>query len=244
MDRPTPEVPAAAVGRSITKLYRKYEDKDIYIFGCGPSLFQIDPERFRDEVCFGINFAFEAMPHIDWHFAHVIETYEAMKKVVDPAKMILPETLVRQWNRGQQPILPNRIAPDSPKSYIYPIQDPYSKLLTSKSTAIEKDTSIFTWSCTTHSAIHLAAYMGAKNIYLVGVDYKPFPGGHTHFESKHLPSYGEQSWNAMSKHRKGDHWLANELKKQGVNVINLSQKTMAARKPIQRVRRTKPSYKR
>ena len=48
----------------------------------------------------------------------------------------------------------------------------------------------------------------------------------------------------MSKHRKGDHWLANELKKQGVNVINLSQKTMAARKPIQRVRRTKPSYKR
>ena len=183
----------------------------------------MNPEDYRNELCFGINFAFEKMPYIDYHFLHVIEVYEAIREVVDNRKLILPESLVPQWYRQPSQIkYKNRIPPDNPEVLVYPIQDPKEKSLARKNLSLQADARIFTWSTTTHSAIHLAAYMGARNIFLIGMDYQLFPGGKVHFDSKYYPAYGQQDWNANRKHRQGEEWLAQNLGRQGVRLRNLS----------------------
>lgn len=208
---------------SITALHKKFAGQDIYIFGTGPSLFDAEPEAFKDKLCFGINYAFEVMPYIDYTFVHVIETYDAIRKVFPNEKLVLPESLVRQWYKERKKnITPVRIEAQNEKAYIYPIQNPYERNLNNKHVRINRETQIFTWSTTTHSAIHLAAYCGAKNIFLIGVDYKLYPNGQVHFESRYSPIYGAQNWNANKKHRQGDEWLEKELAKLGVNLKNLS----------------------
>lgn len=224
-ERPATPGNTLAIGKKIFSLFQQFQNKDIYIFGNGPSLFQINPEDYKDKICFGINFSFEFMPYMDYIFVHVIETYQAIQKVVDNRKLVLPDTLVRQWYRdSNKNIKPNRIQTQNEKAYIYPCQNPAERNINKKHVLLEKGTEIFTWSTTTHSAIHLAAYMGAKNIFLIGVDYQLFPNGKVHFESKYSSIYGTQNWNANRKHRQGDLWLANQLKMQGVSLINLSDK--------------------
>lgn len=211
--------------QSIQALYQKYQGQTIYVFGTGPSLFQADPAFFEDKICFGINFAFEIMPHIDYHFAHVIECYELMRTLVDNKKLVLPETLVRQWHREPAKRLgPNRMPVENPEAFIYPIQDPRLNNLSMKHLSLKQNASIFTWSTTTHSAIHLAAYMGAKKIRLIGVDYQTYPNGKVHFNSKLSPEYSNQDWNANRKHQQGDRWLTGQLYARGVRLENWSVK--------------------
>jgi hypothetical protein len=220
---PLSKLTKKAKGRSITELAGRYKGEDIYIFGTGPSIFEIDPEDYRNRLCFGINFAFEIMPYIDYHFVHVIEVFQIIRKQVDNKKLILPESLVPQWYRQQERRKPqSRIPPDCPEAFIYPIQDARERNLSKKHVQLDRDTSFFTWSTTSHSAIHVAAYMGAKRIFLIGMDYQLYPNGKVHFESEHYPEYGQQDWNANKKHKQGDEWLARMLKNHQVEVINQS----------------------
>jgi hypothetical protein len=143
--------------------------------------------------------------------------------------MILPKTLVRQWYREREKNRkPHRLPVEDKEVLVYPIQNPYERNIDKKQLNLDRDTSFFTWSTTTHSAIHAAAYMGARNIYLIGVDYRLFPNGKVHFDSRHSPLYGAQNWNANSKHRQGDEWLKRQLKQRNINLVNLS--TPPARK--------------
>lgn len=209
--------------KSLSQLYKKYEGKDIYIFGTGPSLFRVNPDDFKDKICFGINYSFEVMPHMDYIFVHVIETHETIRRVVDNTKLILPNTLVRQHYRDPaKNILPHRIKTENPEAFIYKIQDPTEKYIDNKHIDFDIDARIFTWSTTTHSAIHIAAYMGAKNIFLVGVDYKLYPDHKVHFKSQYDKNYWKQDWNANNKHREGDIWLANALDAMRIKVKNCS----------------------
>jgi 2-polyprenyl-3-methyl-5-hydroxy-6-metoxy-1,4-benzoquinol methylase len=219
-------------GRSIEELWRKFEGENIYIFGGGPSLLKVNPEDFRDKICFGINYSFEKMPYMDYILVHEIETYESIRQVIDNKKFLLPETLVRHYYADKRnKDSPHRIPTENPEAYIYPIQNPYEKNISAKDIRLTKNANIFTWSCTTHSAIHLAAYMGAKNIFLIGVDYKLFADGKVHFDTNHNLIYGEQNWNVNQKHKFGDEWIAKELKKYAVNVVNLSGQYIAKLEP-------------
>lgn len=216
--------------RSYTDLYQQFKGEDIYIFGCGPSLLNIDPEVYQDKVCFSINYAFEFMPYMDYYFIHVMETYEVIHKIVDNTKLILPETLVRQWYREKaKNIKPSRIKPDNKEVILYPCQNPYEKNIKNKLIYLDKNAKIFTWSSTSHSAIHMAAYMGAKRIFLLGMDYQLFANGKVHFNSKYDASYGKQNWNANFKHKQGEEWLSQQLVKNNIQLVNLSKKLSVSR---------------
>lgn len=209
---------------SIKELYQRYQGEDIYLFGTGPSLFKVDPAAYEDKICFGINYSFEVMPHMDHIFVHVVETYDAICRVVDNKKLVLPETLVHQWYKEpRKNKRPSRIPTHNTEALIYRIQDPREKNLNKKRISLAEDTDFFTWSCTTHSAIHIAAYAGAKNIYLIGMDYKLFPDGKVHFESKHSKIYGQQNWHALKKHQAGDEWITKKLEILGVNVLHFEE---------------------
>lgn len=207
------------VAKSISSLYKKYEGQDIYIFGTGPSLFKVNADDFKDKICLGINYSFEVMPYMDYIFVHVIESYEAIRGVVDNSKLILPKTLVRQHHRDpSKNILPQRIETDNPEAFLYPIQDPSEKNIENRHVHLAIDSNIFVWSTTTHSAIHIAAYMGAKNIFLIGVDYGMYPDKRVHFKSKHNSTYWQQDWNANNKHQEGDLWLKKALGEMDIKV--------------------------
>jgi hypothetical protein len=209
--------------RSIQHLYQQFAGQDIYIFGTGPSLMQADKAYFKDKICMGINFAFEVLPVMTYILVHDLETYEVIRKLIDNRKLILSETLVNQASSlpGQRH-LPHRVPVQNDQAWIYPIQDPYEKNINNKKLDLDKEASIFTWSTTTHSAIHLAAYMGAKQIFLIGVDYQLYPNGRVHFPSHHSTAYAQQNWNAHAKHQIGDRWLADRLGKMGIALTNLS----------------------
>lgn len=213
-------------GKSVRELYRKYEGEDLYIFGSGPSLFKVDPEEFRDKICLGINYVFEVIPHLDFILFHDRGVYEALKDVVDNEKFLMPEALwevfrVNDGPQAQRNQIRRTLTPvRNDRAWIYEIQEPYEKVIDNKCITLEKDAKIFTWSATTHSAIHLAAYMGAKNIFLIGVDYVPYPNGRAHFDSKYNAEYGQQLWISIN-HRIGDEWLTRELMHHGVHVENI-----------------------
>ena len=213
------DVPQQEKQQSIRALYQKYAQQDVYIFGNGPSLFKVKLEDFKDKICFGINYSFEVMPYMDYILVHEVETYNSIKNVLPNNKLLLPETLVRHhFGDGRVEKGPHRIATTNKEAWIYPIQNPYQKNINAKNVCLNKEATIFTWSTTTHSAIHLAAYMGAKNIFLIGVDYKLFPNGKVHFDSKYSSIYGQQKWNANKKHRQGDEWLKKALAEKGGSV--------------------------
>ena len=213
-------------GKSIVDLFQKYSGEDIFIFGTGPSLFKINPEEYSNKICFSINYAFEHMPNIDYYLCHVKEVYDILRGTVDNEKLILPENLVGRFYTDRSKIrYKERVETESELGYIYPIQDPYERNIERKHVRIEKITRFFTWSTTTHSAIHIAAYMGAKNIYLIGMDYVNYPSGKVHFDSKYDVEFVLQDWSANTKHKAGDFWLAEQLTKSGIKLINLSKTT-------------------
>jgi len=209
----------AVVLKTIRKLYKKYEGKDIYIFGNGPSLTKINPEDFKDKICFGINYSFEKMPYMDYIFVQEVETYEIIKNIIDPSKLIIPVELNFHGTTLRKKIY-------NKDSYYYNLQNPLVGDLNKKKLSLDigAESEIFSYSTTTHSAIHIAAYMGAKNIFLIGVDYKLFPNGKVHYESKYDKKYHKQmTINTLKKHKKGDEWLKEKLKEYGINLINLSE---------------------
>ncbi len=223
----------ASQGKPIRELFRRYQGEDIYIFGSGPSLFQADPEEFRDKVCLGINYSFEVMPHMDYILVHEIETYESLVGVVDNSKFLLPEYLFRHtFADGRKPAGPPTIRTRNPQAYIYPIQDPSKKRLEEKALSLDVEARIFTWSTTTHSAIHLAAYMGAKRIFLIGVDYRLYPDGRVHFDARNSAMYGTQRWNVNPKHRQGDLWLAEQLNLKGISLENISHSLVSSKRSL------------
>lgn len=209
--------------QSVESLFQKYSGQDIYVFGTGPTLFEADPAFFEDKVCLGINFAFEIMPHMNYILVHALDCYEVIQRLVDNSKLLLSETLVREVAAGNEKEASHRVSVNNNQAIFYPIQDPYENVLSQKQIELHQKASIFTWSTATHSAIHLAAYMGAKCIKLIGVDYRLFPNGKVHFHSKYSGGYGQQHWNALSKHEQGDRWLTKALKKQGIEVLNLGK---------------------
>ena len=234
--------PMNSVQKQVGTLYQKYFGRDIFIFGTGPSLFKINPDKFKDKICLGVNFAFEIMPHIDYTLIHVKEVFEAIKDHIPATQLILPETLVSQWgNSGKRRSFPNRVNTPNIPAYIYPIQNPNIKSLDQKRISLGKTAPIFTWSTTLHSATHIAAYLGARRIFLIGVDYQPYPNGNVHFDSKFYPYYGKQKWQTFKKHKGGDIWIEKKLEELGVSVINLGERILSNSKyDFNRSQKNKP----
>ena len=139
---------------------------------------------------------------------------------------------MHQWYRDPRKRNETGRKPAScPDALVYPIQDPSQRHLSHKHVSLDIGARLFTWSTTTHSAIHAAAYMGASRIYLIGMDYRPFASGSVHFDSRYFADYSRQDWNALRKHQQGDEWLAHQLKRaHGIEVINLSNQYRKKRK--------------
>lgn len=205
------------VGQSHEGLFMRHAGREICVIGCGPSLFETRRAQLGDAVTIGINFAFQHLDALDYHAFHSAEVVDAVSGHLDHHRFLLPETLVR--GAGGASAKSRREAPSLPAAFVYPLQNPYENSPARKHMEIRKDAAILTWTSAAHSALHLAAFMGASRIRLIGMDCRAFPDGRVHFDTPLMPAYGAQRWDSNARHRSGLDWAVRVLGAAGVEVI-------------------------
>lgn len=199
--------------------YYRTVTEPIYIFAAGPSLLKVDPEIFRNKLCFGINYVFQIIPYINFLFIHEFETFEIIQHRFPNHRIVIPMSLNKNLTYDHKTIENDKC--------IY-----YHKYKYDLSSGLDIDLKwdaykqIFAFTTTTHSAIHIAAYMGAKTIYLIGVDYKDYSNGQVHFKTCIDHRYDNQQWNVYKKHQEGDKYITRKLSAKGINVYNLSNQIL------------------
>lgn len=142
-----------------------YKDQRCFIVGNGPSLTSEDLEKLKDEITFAANKIYNIFEQTEWR-----PTYYLVQD---------PTTLVNIRDRVQEVGTKKKFVSISAKLaasfdcddcvYFYLNKDnyPYKKPFFSEDISKE----IFEGYTVTYSSIQMAAFMGFKEIYLLGVDF-------------------------------------------------------------------------
>jgi hypothetical protein len=217
----TPFVPRK--GRSIQQLFNRYKGEDIYIFGTGPSLQRIDAEQFKNKICFSVNYAFEKLAAVEFYFLQTLETYYSLRNNIDHSRMLMPEKLVLSADlRASETRMSERLSVDEELAYYYPVADRPDLHSLSHDLHISEHCRFISGSSLSNAAIQAAAYMGAKRIFLIGMDHLHYADGKVHFESKYDAEYHQQTWSAFHRHEADEIWLKKQLIKQSIALHNIS----------------------
>ena len=139
--------------KNITFLKDIFSDEDVYVIGSGPSLNFIDKSFFEGKNLIGVNKIWKYLEcdYIVMKDLKIIETYQGAAKLI-----------VARKNCGRKCMGNNKKG-----DYVFDHnENSHHKL---PEGIIGSDKLVATYS-TISSAIHLAAYMGAKNILTVGHD--------------------------------------------------------------------------
>lgn len=143
--------------REIRELKNIHKGLDIWVIGAGSSMNFVDPSFFKGKITIGVNHVY-----IKFKCDYLIrKENKGIKEAYETGSVLI----VSEYNRAGNS---NRKLNEIDGDYFY------FKHLPSKNTEIDfsivgTDKIIVSWSIIT-SAIHVAAYMGAKNIMLCGHD--------------------------------------------------------------------------
>jgi hypothetical protein len=139
--------------KPITELKDELRDQDVYVIAAGPSAGFIEPSFFDNKPCIGVNEVWR-------HFNVDYMVYKELNRgyVPDAATLI-----VAKHKTGCLKFEENQIA----DGYIFEHAD--NQLTEIDLSVIGTDKIVVSFSTIT-SAVHIAAYMGAANVILVGHD--------------------------------------------------------------------------
>lgn len=145
--------------RSIVELQNIYTGLDVYVVASGPSAGFIAPDFFANKVTIGVNEAWLRFPNLDF-----LVRKEAVRSLTAYASGI--PLIMSRYNCGVLNYTQNRI--EGPDDY-FVFEHLNNELQRVDLSVIGTDQIVVSWSTIT-SAMHIAAYMGAANIILVGHD--------------------------------------------------------------------------
>jgi len=148
--------------RNTAELKDKFKGQDIWVVGSGASAVWIEPDFFKNKIAIGINriyYRFELTYLMSKHTDYIKAAIEAKQTVI-----------MSKYKDGD---IENGLN-GSGAAYVFghkgvrhgDIENNFDKNLE----AVGQDDDIFVSYSTITSGIHLAAYMGAKNIIMVGHD--------------------------------------------------------------------------
>lgn len=149
--------------KKIRSLKGAFEGKRCFIIGTGPSLTVDDLEKLKNEYTFGTNRIYELFNQTDWRptfyvnqDAELIKKFSERIKEVPSKYMFLPIDFMDLFNddRIHYFVLKH-------KDY-YPKKAPFS---TDVSKYLSQGFTV------TYGAIQIAAYLGFKEMYLIGIDH-------------------------------------------------------------------------
>lgn len=206
--------------KSVSQLYNRHPDSDIYIIGTGPSLRVFPLSLLKGRITIGLNDAhkFHAVTyaitvHPDLYIPKFspltwITKYDKMNNLVSDEQMRHAEEHFYFFeSKGR----PNTAAPDQPRDegrMTQWLERPCGDFL-------------YLWSSISQTAVNLAANMGARNIFLIGCDQNELLGEH-HAHVKPTRWKGVDPAHRYRQYYEGLVEVRDALKSRGVNLVSLS----------------------
>ena len=134
------------------RLANAHQGEDIYVIGSGPSCSYIEPEFFADRIAIGVNHAYKRFP----------VNYVIMKENLSERTTDLPLIASRYAFGSHQ-------HPENKADYIFSHHDNRNNKIKWQDLQPNGERFVVSNSTIT-SAIHIAAFMGARAVFLVGHD--------------------------------------------------------------------------
>lgn len=146
--------------RNISELKNQFKGNNVYVIGSGKSIDFYPDGFFEDKLTLGINKV--------WKYFNVDYSVFTHKNILFEAVEAKQKCLVSDFDIGENSKTPNHAENYlNAGCWIYPVNE-YS--FSSNLMKAEDGETIVTGQTTAIPTIHLAAYMGAKNIFLCGID--------------------------------------------------------------------------
>lgn len=158
----------------ITELKDKYTGYDIYVVAAGPSAGYINPHFFNNKVAIGVNQVWYNFWNLDYI---VCKDGGAITKAIKGAESFGFELIVSKYQNGMR-----KWGKNEGGDYVF---DHVKNEIEELDLSIVGTGKIVVSYSTITSAIHIAAYMGADNIILVGHDCGTIDG------EVNMPGYTE-----------------------------------------------------
>jgi len=185
--------------KHISLLSNKHLGDDIYVIGAGPTCDFIDQSFFENKIVIGVNRVYKRFP-CDYVVFKEHPGFEA-EKMLFKQKTI---PIVSKWDSGnisKGKRLLNSTVFTHPNCHFFDhLENQHTKI--DLSVIGTTDKIVVSYSTMT-SAIHIAAYMGAKNILLVGHDCGLLDGKAV-FSGYYTDIQKETPWNNWNEYRQ---WL-------------------------------------
>jgi hypothetical protein len=203
--------------QGIEMLKNKYANSRIAILGAGPSLDHVTKGILNDfDAVIGVNYnalVFDCN-YVVFHDHKPAEAVIDSKKY-DPKQLLIPKKL--KISGGRSSIIPSDKFANCTTFELGP-QD-------SDSCLNNKDQPFFHHASTVHTAIHIAAFIGAKTITLFGCDARLAPDGRSH--TTLVPQYNHGKYwpankdteNYLARINRGYDMLLPSLKKWNISLL-------------------------
>ena len=187
----------------------KHAGETVWVLGSGPSLNFIDSGFFADKVVVSTNFAAQVMKiRPQFLFTHYHENAQELLDTADVVVTLEHDTMTRLTWQSEPHASLVLIPQDSPNPpgihwNIFGAHTP-------------RDDSLAYGTSSLHGSMHLAAWLGASHIMMVGADCGAIDGEHRVLD---YPE-GEQPWDMYDRHhREMKQWLEQNY---GVTVYSLN----------------------
>lgn len=204
--------------KKITELKNIYQGEDIYVIASGKSFDYISPDFFEKKITVGVNQVYKR-----------IECDYLVRKEIKFLEQSLAKTnskvIVSKFNCGNVASFQNK--PENDNDNLYYFDHLMNREKEIDTSVFGTDNIVVSYSTIT-SAIHIAAYMGAKNIILVGHDCgtindeSTFDGYYDGIQDTPWSNWGEyKNWLKLIEAQ--TILVKNELKKvYDVNVVSIN----------------------
>ena len=223
----------------IASLKDKYKGENIFIIATGPSLSISDIELIKDSgvVTISMNGIFKSFNETDWRPDYYIlddywllEVYRDQYPELEMDKISAKGSLYAEKSKR---FLPNWKKMINTGFFNICYFDHWLTHYSNKFKYTSKfDLGIFDFYSVTNSAVALAEYMGAKNIFLIGVDCNySLPAAHYGEESKIMTDEKIKQSNEVNDSVSSGFHMLNILKGNNINIYNCTRGGMLGEFP-------------
>lgn len=204
---------------AITHLKNLYQGEEIYVFASGASLNYIPPSYFDSKLCIATNrvgFIYGLKNY--WVAGHHYEVEQYYRECGCFMPIVLPDKDINNLN--MDPV------PDSKGTFRFPASQQHYTGFSVKDHFPKEDDRLVVGSSSFHTALHLAQYMGASTIIIVGLDQGTLDGetnvrGYEDSPHRHGVLHGrtDHSFNVWEQHTRD---MVNKMRELGCNVFSLN----------------------
>ena len=184
--------------RQIKEFKDRHKGKDIYVICAGPSSDYVPPRFFTDKIVIGVNNVFKKFP-CNYVVSKDLKEYPRYTRMVQELKGTDVKLIFSEYHTGH--LADGKNQPDYDKGYVFEHLDNKSADMDEEVFSVIGTDKLVVSRSTVTSAINLAAYMGARNIILVGHDCGSIDG------DLYDPTYTEKDWGSANNYSSAPKWV-------------------------------------